>query len=265
MGKKLIILMTLLLILPSLATGEIPEQKPVVILYTDAENTINLDDLSTVSQKTNRIIHYMLKEVLPRKYGISIKLKPIQWSRGLELIKLGFADGIINASYNKDRATYAVYPMKDGKHNPAKRLKGIAYMLYKNKNSSIEWDGKKITGIDGDIGAVKSFAIVKDLRKMGIKVKEFQSELGIMKDVAIGKLKATGMQDYIADVRIEKEPFLRENIVKLPIPLKKKDYYLIFSKKFYKEHKDTAEAIWDKYEEHSKCDEYKRIRSEFEK
>ncbi len=61
------------------------------------------------------------------------------------------------------------YPMKDGKHDPAYRLRGIKYSLYKNKNSSIEWDGQKITSIDGDIGAAKSFAIVKDLQKMDLQ------------------------------------------------------------------------------------------------
>lgn len=265
MKTKQMLMITLMLISPSLTMGESSNRKPVVILYTDAENKINLDDLSKVPQKTNRIIYHMLKEILPNKYGIPIKLKPIQWSRGLDLIKLGLADGIINASYNEDREKYAVYPMKNGKHNPAKRLKGIEYMLYKNKNSSIEWDGKKITGIDGDIGAVKSYAIVKDFKKMGIDVKEFPSEWGIMKDVAIGKLKGTGMQAYMADIRIEKDPFLKENIIKMPVPLKKKDYYLIFSKKFYQERRETADAIWDKYEEYSQTEEYKQKRLSFEK
>ncbi|MCP4109833.1 MAG: hypothetical protein GY749_30665 [Desulfobacteraceae bacterium] len=260
-----LLVVTLLLILPLSAKGESSGQKPALILYTDYKREINLNDLSTVIFKANRIIYHMLKNVLPQKYGIPIKLKPVQWSRGLDLIKMGFADGILNASYSEARTEYAVYPMKDGKHNPAKRLKGIEYAFYKNKNSSIEWDGQKITKIDGDIGAVKSFSIVKDLQKMGIAVKESQFPFKILKDLAIGKLKAVGIQSHMVDPYIEKNSFLAKNIIKFQTPLKKKDYYLIFSKKFYSERQDTAEHIWDKIEEYSRSDDYKRAKQDFEK
>ena len=181
------------------------------------------------------------------------------------MIKLGFADGIINASYTEERAEYAAYPMKEGKHDPAKRLRGVTYSLYKNSNSSIEWDGRQITKVDGDIGAVKSFAVVKELQKIGIDVKEFQFELKLMKDLAIGKLKAVGMPDYIANAYIEKDPFLKTNIIQLQPPLKKKDYYLIFSKIFYREHQEMAKCIWDKMEEYTHSKEYRRLKQEFEK
>ena len=265
MKTKKILIVLLLLILPVLANGEPSNQKPIVILYGDGEKTIDLNDLSTATIKTNHIIYHMLYKVLPQTYNIPIKLKPVSWSRGLDLIKLGFADGIINASYNEERAEYAVYPMKDGKHNPEKRLRGTSYSLYKNSNSSIEWDGKEITKIDGDIGSVKSYSIVKDLQEMGVEVKEFQFELKIMKDVAIGKLKAIAIQDYVANSFIQKDPFLKKNIIKLQPPLKNKDYYLIFSKKYYSEHRKLAETIWDVMEEYSHSEEYSRLRQEFEK
>ncbi len=265
MKIKQTFLVIFLLILPLLANGESADQQQIVILYSDADKKIDLNDLSTTPSKVNRIIYHMLHKVLPQKYKIPIKLKPVSWSRGLELIKQGSADGIINASYNEERAKFAVYPMKDGRHNPAKRLRGINYSLYKNKDSSIEWDGHKITKIDGNIGAVKSYAIVNDLQKLGIDVKEFQFELKIMKDVAIGKLKAAGMQDYVADDFINQRPFLKENISKFQIPLKQKDYYLIFSRKFYREHQETAENIWEIMAKYSLSEEYTRLKQEFEK
>ena len=77
----------------------------------------------------------------------------------------GLADGIIHASYNDERAAYAVYPMKAGRPNPAKKIDLTEYCLYKNKNSTITWDGKQFSGIDGDIVSISSYSIVKDLVK----------------------------------------------------------------------------------------------------
>ena len=47
--------------------------------------------------------------------GLSLAFKGVPWKRALVMIEKGVADGLINASYKKDRAQYAVYPMKDGK------------------------------------------------------------------------------------------------------------------------------------------------------
>jgi hypothetical protein len=159
--------------LSGLAHGTLPGSKPPIILYHDGTGTTLVDDVSTQPQ-VNRIIFHMLNVVLPKKYGINIKMEPIMWSRGLELIKAGLADGIINASYNEERTAYAVYPMNFGKPDLAKTLRLETYSLYKNTNSTISWDGIQFDGIDGDIVSLSSYAIVNDLRKMGIVVKEEQ-------------------------------------------------------------------------------------------
>ncbi len=214
--------MVLLLTLPLYANGKQTGKESIVILFSDGMKKMDLNDLSTVTSKPRRIVFHMLHNVIPQQCDLPIRLEPVSWSRGLELIKLGFADGIFGASYNEKRAKYAVYPMKDGQHNPAKRLRGVTYSLYKFKNSSIEWDGKQITGIDGEIGAVKSYAIVRDLREMGVNIQEYQFEMRIMKDVAIGKLKAIAMQEDVVNEFIQPHPLLGENIIKLTPPLKKK-------------------------------------------
>lgn len=169
--RKIIFLSCLLFFgFSGFANGAQHGSEPAVILYHDGTGSLDLNDSST-QPRVNRIIFHMLNVVLPKKYGINIKMKPIMWTRGLELIKAGFADGIINASYNDERAAYAVYPMKIGKPDPTKTLRLEVYSLYKNKNSTITWDGMKFDGIDGDIVSESSYAIVNDLRKMGTRQK----------------------------------------------------------------------------------------------
>jgi len=136
----------LLLIIPCFAYGAQPAPEPVVILFNDSTGTIDLNDIETQPQP-NRILYHMMNVVLPKEYGINIKFKPILWTRGLELIKTGLADGITDASYNDERAAYAVYPMKAGKPDPDKMLRLIEYSLYKNKNSTITWDGTRFDDI----------------------------------------------------------------------------------------------------------------------
>ena len=254
----------LLLVIPGVAFGGQADSEPVVILYTDSTGTINLDDIETIP-KYNRISYHMFHVVLPKKYGINIKFKPIMWSRGLELVKAGQADGIIDASYNDERAVYAVYPMKAGRPDPAKMLRLVEYTLYKNKNSTISWDGTKFDGIDGDIVSITSYAIVNDLRKMGIAVKEEPTMAWIMRNLALGKFKAAALQSRSSDEFLTDNPDLQENITKVEKPLKRKEYYLIFSKKFYDERHELAEAIWDAIEDYSSTDEYRELKKEFEK
>ena len=263
--KQIILLSCLLLFgIPDFASGGQPDSEPVVILYNDSTGTIDLNDRET-QPRPNRIIYHMVNVVLPQEYGINIKFKPILWTRGLELIKTGLADAITDSSYNDDRAAYAVYPMKEGKPDPAKMMRSIEYSLYKNKNSTITWDGIRLDNIDGDIVSVNSFAIVSDLRKSGIAVQEEPNTTGIMRNLDIGKFKSAAMLSHMADDFLANNPALKENIIKVEPPLKRKEYYLIFSKKFYNEHKESAETIWDAIEDYKSTDEYRQMRKEFEK
>jgi len=263
--KQIILFSCLLLFgIPDFASGGQPDSEPVVILYHNTGGTTDPDDIET-QHKQVRIVFHMINVVLPKTYGINIKMKPIMWTRGLELIKAGLADGIIDASYNDERAAYAVYPMKAGKPDPTKMLRLTSYSLYKNKDSTITWDGEKIDNIDGDIVSIGSFAIVKDLRKMGVEVKEEPNMPWILRSLAIGKYKAAAMVSVAIDDYMEENPTLKGNIIKVEPPLKRKEYYLIFSKKFYNERTELANAIWDAIEDYKSTDDYRRIKKEFEK
>ena len=90
--KKLILLFYILLFgIPGVVSGEQPESEPVVILYHDTGGTTNPNDIDT-QNKPVRIVFHMIHVVLPNKYGINIKMTPIKWTRGLELIKAGLTE-----------------------------------------------------------------------------------------------------------------------------------------------------------------------------
>ena len=154
--------------------------------------------------------------------------------------------------------------MKEGRPDPGKMLRSIEYSLYKNKNSTITWDGAKLDDIDGDIVSVKSFAIVSDLRKAGIRVQEELNVTVILRNLAIGKFKSAALQSYMAGEFLANNPALKEDIIKVEPPLKRKDYYLILSKKFYHEHEELAKTVWEAIEDYRLTDEYRQMRTGFE-
>ena len=93
------------------------------------------------------------------------------------MLEKGKADGVMNASYKKDRAIFAVYPTIKGMLDYSRRLNdGQSYYIYKNRKSTIKWDGVKFTDVDGAVGAVTNFAVIEDLKKHpNIKI-EIQSK-----------------------------------------------------------------------------------------
>lgn len=232
--------------------------KEIVILYDDSQGTLDISDITSISPDS-RMPYHTIGNVLPQKYGFNIRLKPIIWSRGLELLKTGMADGILDASYQDERAEYSVYPMKDGKLDPSRSLRNSYYYLYYNKSSQIQWDGQKLSNFEGPIGSIQSYSIVKDLRAKGINVLEMQREVGILKDVYIGKLDAAALPEGTGTSVFKRFPYLKDNILTHKTPLTTKTYYLIFSKHFYEQNTGVAENIWNAYREYKNTKEYKTL------
>ena len=184
---------------------------------------------------------------IANKNGIKVKFKPTPWKRALLMVEKGRADGVMFASYKDDRAKYAFYPMKDGKLDANRRLSdGKAYYIYKNRNSTIQWDGKKFTNVDGAVGAVAEFAVIEDLQKhKNIKIEIRSNRISLIRDMASGDISAYA--GIIADVDkvLKKHSQFAKRIAREPLPIRKKDYYLIFSKKNYKNKKNEMEQIWN--------------------
>ena len=203
----------------------------------------------------------MIKEA-GRINGIDINFQGGPWSRALQLVKDGFAHGVINASYDKDRAKYAVYPMINGKLDKSKSLKAPAYYLYKRKDSNFDFDGKKLINAKGYIGAIPSYAVIKDLKKLNAKVQYKTNVISNLNSVLYKEFLATAQLASEADVVINENKELKKNIVKLSVPIRKKEYYLIFSKNYYKQNQAKVHKIWNTIEKLKNKKKYLNINKE---
>lgn len=193
------------------------------------EQQIEIDKITTIANKEN----------------INVKFKAHPWKRALLMLEKGLVDGVINASYKDNRAKYSVYPMKDGKSDYTKRLNdGNSYYVYRNKNSDLHWDGKNFSQV-GTVGVMSSYAVIEDLKKHPkIIIREFIKNTKLLRKLASGDLDAYAGTSRVVDELLKKYPALAKNIVRESLPIRKKEYYLIFSKIRYKHKTDEMEKIW---------------------
>ena len=135
------------------------------------QNTDNYPFQTQNSQETNwkkpGILLEMFK-LLEKELNITIQFKRYPWKRALFKLKNGSIQGVFSASYKSKRLEFGRYPRKNGEVDIARRTHYNAYFLYKLKDSSITWDGKKFKNVSKRICAEREYSIVDDLKKIGM-------------------------------------------------------------------------------------------------
>lgn len=190
---------------------------------------------------------------IAHKNQIKVSFKPLPWRRSLLMVEKGLIDGVINASYKPNRAEYAKYPMVNGKPDSSKRLNdGNSYFIYRHVDSPLRWDGKSFSR-SGKVGVMANYAVIEDLKKhKNITIIEFGNNSEIIRKLNSQKIDAYAGTLVLADEMLKKFPTLAKNIVRESLPIRKKEYFLIFSKKTYKEKAKEMETIWNGFKEFNK-------------
>jgi polar amino acid transport system substrate-binding protein len=175
----------------------------------------------------------------------AITLTRTPWERGLYLIQTGQADAIFASSFVKERLRYGVYPMKDGRPDPSKKLFDQSYRLYVRAGSGVHWDGMTLSNLHGPVGATPGYAVIPVLRAMGVAVEEEPNHVANLRKLVAGRLGAYAEIDNHVRPLLHADPAEFGNIVELSPPLLSKPYFLMFSKIFYAKAPEVAEHIWD--------------------
>jgi len=188
----------------------------------------------------------VMMQSIEKQLGVPIKLSPMPWKQCMAEVKSGAVDGAINASFAADRAEFAVYPVKlDGESDATKRMYRATYALYRAKGTAAGWDGQKLTGVDGTIGAPTGYSVIAQLTKLGAKVDDSaNATTEILKRVAAGRYQLAALQTTEADDTLQDNADLRAKIERISPPLAEKPYFTIFSKVFYAKYGPTAKEVW---------------------
>jgi polar amino acid transport system substrate-binding protein len=149
--------------------------------------------------------------------------------------------------------------MKDGQVDTTRKTRDNTYYLYKIKSSSISFNGTTFENVNGMIGAPLGWAIVDDLKKFKIEVKELpihENSLDILMRKGIDGFVCLG---NVFDGHIKRNPIKYKDIVKVSQPIWKKPYYLIQSHAFVNANPELANKIWDTILAIKKSEEYSKI------
>ena len=84
-----------------------------------------------------------------------------------------------------------------------------------------------------------------------IKIKTFDENPEVIRSLANKKIVAYAGISTVVDRILKKYPKLAKNIVRESIPIRKKEYYIIFSKKQYENKKQDMGIIWSGLKQHN--------------
>jgi len=193
---------------------------------------------------------------------LDVKIKFVRFPmKRLRLVQMkeGMIDGTFIVSYSKSREKeWASYPKKNGQVEIDKRITTLRYVLYKLKDTDIDWDGKKFYNIKNVIGAPRGWSIAKNLKEMGVPVKEVSENRNLFKMLASKRIDGVATLETSGDPVVESDPQFK-NIIKVKAPIKEKYYYISLSHKFVKTHPKLAEAIWNVMPKIRASKKYKEI------
>lgn len=174
----------------------------------------------------------------------SVEFQPVPWQRVLEMVKNGAVDGGFSASWSEERASYGVFPLKNGVPDPARAMKGYSYSLYVHPESRLSWDGKAIGGSERKVIVERGSAGVSLAGRLGLEPVEASGYANMVRMLA--EKRAHGL--VAVDVHVEKvlvdNPKLAASIRELQPPLEAKHGYVMFGKAFYQANKAVADCMW---------------------
>lgn len=199
----------------------------------------------------------LLQRVAQRLH-IEIEFKRFPWKRCFVELQQGRVTGLFSASFKPERMESGAYPMRGDALDESKRIYTSSYSLYALKGTAIRWDGATFASPPKNVGAMRGYSIVDDLKKMGIPVTETKDIYVAFKQLHNRNLDAVAALELAGDAMLAQ--YLNEfpAIQKIVPPLTSKHYYLMLSHQFIRQSPQLAEEIWNALADIRESAEFKR-------
>lgn len=180
---------------------------------------------------------------------INVKFKYIRlpWKRCQIEAQNGKLDGLIAASFTKERTKWGVYPtQKNGSLNRNLRLHTDSFTVFKIKKSLIRFENGKFINLGlNKIGVQLGYSVGTDLVEQGYPIySSFSTANDLILALDSSAINVAVLQKYATLKALSDNPKLKNNIVELQPPFKVADQYLLFTKKFYSTNQEISHRIW---------------------
>lgn len=204
-------------------------------------------------------------KIVEKDLGIDFILIRKPWMRCQIEAQAGEIDGLIAASFTKERTEWGVYPtIQNGKLDRDKRMHTDSFYVYVRKDSKIDF--KKNTFLNlgqNEIGVQLGYSVGHDLKEMGYSVhSSFTSAFDLLKQLNLKTLNVAILQNHETKRTLVQHPELSKQIKRINEPFKVKDQYVLFTKTFYAKNEATVKAIWKSI---AKARQSKRYKTEEKK
>lgn len=177
---------------------------------------------------------------ISQKHGVKLNLLRRPPAACRVLMKSGAVDAYGIVSYIAEREDWAVYPkLPTGELDKRSVFKQSGYFLYSHRDRVLPWDGKNLETLKGlRIGSSDGYSINDELKKAGVSVESFKSVDAMYRRLMEKQLDGLALHSNRIDNKQS------SGVRKYEVPLKMNDYFLTFSKAFYKNSKEFCEKIW---------------------
>lgn len=208
------------------------------LIYTDQEVKPYLMGRGTAVPEPAGMTVDLVRRCLSR-IGGDLRLTRVTSRRLVEEIKAGNQDGALGLRFFESRRPDLVYPMKDGQPDAARRAARLAHSLYRRAGESVQWDGQRITGLNGPVGT--SLIVAGNLRAMGLETINVLSGAQLFQMLGRERIDAAATLDIIGDQELAASQGAFE---KLSPPLLTVDFHVPVSQRFYAANRDFTEKLW---------------------
>lgn len=175
--------------------------------------------------------------------GVSLTWQRLPSKRLLLDLKEGRIDAILMLSYNEERAKDYAYPLnKAGQVDDNRRIGYLSYALYRQRGSTVQWDGKQFVNLTGTVGANTGYSVVEQLKQLGATVDEAKETTQNFGKLALGRVQLVAAQEVMGDYLLAERRF--PSVEKIPVLLSGKSYFTVFSKSFAAKKPELVERFW---------------------
>lgn len=187
----------------------------------------------------------LLLRLAAAEAGVELETRGAPVPRCREEIRAGLADGYPSASYTPTWRTLLDYPMKKGRPDPARAVLFVRVLAFQRKGGGAGWDGKRFASPDKPVLVAYGSVLIGDrLAALGqpsdttgknLEV-SFTKLVAGRGDVALG-----WEQDGLA---LMGQPAFAGKVEALAQPFAEEQFHLGLSKRFCREHPETAMQLW---------------------
>ena len=255
-------LLLLLAMLPGVVTPR-PLTAPAAGPATGVERPLTLvlcfEDSDVLPWRTREKVglNFTMLDAVAARTGLRFDYQGRPWRRCHDDLRAGRVDGTFGMSVTPERQAFAAFPGGDTP-DASQRMFDGGYVLVRRRGARVDFDGERITGLTGAIGAEPATSIAQDLRRQGYPVDDAApSPQALLRKLAAGRLGAAAVgTDQMHQLSRQLHPWLLE-LEEVPRPLVDKPYFLALSKSFVARQPDVAARVWQAVAEVRESEDYR--------